>query len=52
MNWQPWLVRGRIEAERGNVAQALADVRRARALNPRAAIFQPGVARALAARSP
>ncbi|UGS34608.1 O-antigen ligase family protein [Capillimicrobium parvum] len=52
VNWQPWLVRGRIDAERGNVAQALADVRRARALNPRAPIFQPGVARALAARSP
>jgi hypothetical protein len=52
-NWQPWLVQGRIEAERGNLAQALAHVRRARSLNPRAAIFQPGVARALApARSP
>jgi tetratricopeptide (TPR) repeat protein len=54
VNWQPWLVRGRIEAERGNVVQALAHVRRARALNPRAPIFQPGVARALAGpvRSP
>jgi hypothetical protein len=46
-NWQLWLVLGRIRAERGNVAPALAAVARARSLNPRSPLFQPGVAHAL-----
>jgi hypothetical protein len=44
-NWQHWLLLGRIEAERGRIRPALAAVARARRLNPRAPIFQPGVAR-------
>jgi cytochrome c-type biogenesis protein CcmH/NrfG len=47
VNWQLWLVLGRIRAERGRVAPALAAVARARSLNPRSPLFQPGMARAL-----
>lgn len=39
-NWRPWLVLSRIEAERGAAMGAVRDYRRARALNPRAAIFR------------
>jgi O-Antigen ligase/Tetratricopeptide repeat len=46
-NWELWLVIGRIEAERGHVGAAVRAVARARALNPRSPLFQPGVARAL-----
>ena len=46
-NWQLWLVLGRIQAEQGRVGPALASVARARALNPRSPLFQPGVARGL-----
>ena len=46
-NWQPWLVLGRIRAERGRVPSALDAVARARSLNPRSPLFHPGVARAL-----
>jgi hypothetical protein len=46
-NWQPWLVLGRIRAERGRVPAALDAVGRARSLNPRSPLFHPGVARAL-----
>jgi len=38
-NWEPWLILGRIEAERGRVRAAVADARRADALNPHAALF-------------
>jgi hypothetical protein len=38
-NWEHWLILGRIEAERGNVNAALAAVRRAADLNPRAPLF-------------
>jgi hypothetical protein len=46
-NWELWLVVGRIDAERGRIQPALKAVGRARALNPRSPLFQPGVARAL-----
>jgi tetratricopeptide (TPR) repeat protein len=46
-NWQLWLTLGRIRAERGRVAPALAAVARARSLNPRSPLFHPGVAQAL-----
>lgn len=39
-NWRPWLVLSRVEAESGKAAAAVRDYRRARALNPRAALFQ------------
>ncbi len=39
-NWRNWLVLSRIEAERGIAAAAVRDYRRARSLNPRAALFQ------------
>lgn len=39
-NWRNWLVLSRIEAERGMAAAAVRDYRRARSLNPRAALFQ------------
>jgi len=39
-NWRNWLVLSRLEAERGMAAAAVRDYRRARALNPRAALFQ------------
>jgi O-Antigen ligase len=38
-NWSHWLVLARIEAERGRTGQAIADARRAAALNPRAPLF-------------
>lgn len=47
-NWTLWLVLGRIRAERGQLTTALAAVARARELNPRSPLFQPGVARRLA----
>jgi O-antigen ligase len=50
-NWEHWLVLSRIEAERGRIEPALAAVSRARALNPSAPIFHPGVARALTGSS-
>jgi O-antigen ligase len=34
-NWRPWLVRARIAAERGRAREAVRDLKRARALNPR-----------------
>jgi O-Antigen ligase len=40
-NWQNWLILARIEAERRNVRAAVAAVRRAAALNPRAPLFRP-----------
>jgi O-antigen ligase len=46
-NWALWLVLARIRAERGRGTAALAAVARARALNPRAPLFKPGVARSL-----
>jgi hypothetical protein len=46
-NWELWLVAGRIDAERGRIRAALKAIGRARALNPRSPLFQPGVARAL-----
>jgi cytochrome c-type biogenesis protein CcmH/NrfG len=46
-NWELWLVAGRIDAERGRIRPALKAIARARALNPRSPLFQPGVARAL-----
>jgi hypothetical protein len=39
-NWNHWLILARIEAERGRVGPAVADARRAAALNPRASIFR------------
>jgi O-antigen ligase/polysaccharide polymerase Wzy-like membrane protein len=39
-NWRNWLVLSRVEAERGMASAALRDYRRARSLNPRAALFQ------------
>jgi cytochrome c-type biogenesis protein CcmH/NrfG len=39
MNWRPWLVLARIEAERGRVAQSLEAYREARSLNPRSSVF-------------
>jgi hypothetical protein len=39
-NWRTWLVLSRVEAERGMAAAAVRDFRRARSLNPRAALFQ------------
>lgn len=38
-DWQAWLVRSRIEAERGSTTGALAAWRRARALDPRDPLF-------------
>jgi Flp pilus assembly protein TadD len=38
-NWRTWFVRSRIEAERGETRAAITDYRRARALNPRSALF-------------
>ncbi len=38
-DWRTWLVRSRIEAERGAPAAALAAYRRARTLNPRSPVF-------------
>jgi hypothetical protein len=46
-NWELWLVIGRIDAERGRIRPALEAIARARDLNPRSPLFQPGVARAL-----
>jgi len=40
-NWRIWLVRSRIEAERGRAAAALRDYRVAKSLNPRSSIFLP-----------
>jgi Flp pilus assembly protein TadD len=39
-NWKHWLILARIEAERGHIDAALAAVRRAAALNPRAPLFR------------
>jgi hypothetical protein len=39
-NWRTWLVLSRIEAERGLAAAAVRHYRRARSLNPRAALFR------------
>jgi hypothetical protein len=47
-NWALWLVLGRIRAERGQLTSALTAVARARELNPRSPLFQPGVASRLA----
>lgn len=38
-NWRTWLVLSRIEAQRGRAAAAVADYRRARALNPLSELF-------------
>jgi hypothetical protein len=38
-NWRIWVVRSRIEAERGRAAAALRDYRVARSLNPRSSLF-------------
>jgi O-antigen ligase/polysaccharide polymerase Wzy-like membrane protein len=38
--WRAWLIRSRIEAERGNASAAVADFRRARALNPHSLLFR------------
>ncbi len=42
-NWQLWYLRSRIRFEAGHVAAAQADLRRARALNPREDIGSPAV---------
>jgi O-antigen ligase/polysaccharide polymerase Wzy-like membrane protein len=39
-NWNHWLILARIEAERGRVRAAVADVRRAAALNPHEPLFR------------
>ncbi|HEY7074331.1 MAG TPA: O-antigen ligase family protein [Solirubrobacteraceae bacterium] len=39
-NWQHWLILGRIEAERGRVRAAVADARRAEALDPHDLLFR------------
>jgi hypothetical protein len=39
-NWRLWLVRSRIEAERGRAAAAVADYRTSRSLNPHGQIFE------------
>jgi hypothetical protein len=39
-NWEHWLILARLEAESGAVDAAVAHVRRAAALNPRAALFR------------
>jgi cytochrome c-type biogenesis protein CcmH/NrfG len=38
-NWRNWLVLSRIEAERGNAAEAVDAYRKARSLNPRSPLF-------------
>lgn len=38
-NWRTWLIRSRIEAQRGRAAVAVAHWRRARSLNPHSPIF-------------
>ncbi len=38
--WRAWLVRSRVEAERGNAAESLAAYRSARSLNPRSRLFE------------
>jgi cytochrome c-type biogenesis protein CcmH/NrfG len=38
-DWRTWLVRSRIDAERGAPAAALAAYRRARSLDPRSPVF-------------
>jgi hypothetical protein len=38
-NWRTWLIRARVEAERGRAAEAVGHYRRARALNPYSALF-------------
>jgi hypothetical protein len=38
-NWETWLILGRIDVERGQIAAGLAAARRARALNPRSPLF-------------
>jgi O-Antigen ligase len=42
-NWRTWLVRSRIEAERGEASAAVRAYERARSLNPRSPLFAPGV---------
>lgn len=39
--WRAWLIRSRIEAERGEPAASVASYRKARSLNPRSALFNP-----------
>jgi len=39
-NWRSWLVRSRIEAERGRAAAAVRAYRRARSLNPHHSLFR------------
>jgi tetratricopeptide (TPR) repeat protein len=39
-NWEHWLILARLEAETGKVQAAVEHVRRAAALNPRAAVFR------------
>jgi len=41
VNWRPWLILSRIEAERGNAAEAVEAYRRARSLNPRSGSLAP-----------
>jgi O-antigen ligase/polysaccharide polymerase Wzy-like membrane protein len=38
-NWRPWLVRSRIEAQRGNADAAISYYERARGLNPTSSLF-------------
>jgi hypothetical protein len=38
-NWRTWLIRARIEAERGRAEESVEHYRRARALNPYSALF-------------
>jgi Flp pilus assembly protein TadD len=40
-NWQPWLVRARLESRAGDADQALASFRTARRLNPLSELFEP-----------
>jgi hypothetical protein len=39
-DWQPWLIRSRIEAEAGHAALSVAAYRTARSLNPRSPVFE------------
>jgi tetratricopeptide (TPR) repeat protein len=48
LNWQSWLILGRIRAERGQIQRALVALATARRLNPRSPLFNPGVAHRLA----
>jgi O-Antigen ligase len=39
-DWRAWLIKSRIEAERGNAAASLDAYRRAKSLNPRSSLFR------------